>query len=89
MILRLIILWAIVYFGYRAIKTIMFGAITHQHRDHLQKPGNQNVIDVMIQDPVCGVYFPKKEGVRATNSKGQEIFFCSETCKKKFLENYT
>jgi len=85
--IRLIILWALIYFGYRAIKSIMFGAIAQQKREPLQKNYSQppSVIDVMIEDPECGVYFPKKNGVRA-NINGKEIFFCSNECKQKFLE---
>jgi len=85
MILRLLIFWALLYFGYRAIKTIMFGALTHQHREPLHNHKQQTVIDEMVQDPICGVYFPRKDGVRAT-IKGQELLFCSKKCKDKFLE---
>jgi YHS domain-containing protein len=88
MILRLLIFWAILYFGYRAIKSIMFGAITHQHREPLQNNRQQTVIDEMVQDPICGVYFPRKDGIRA-KMNGQEILFCSKACKDKFLEQYT
>jgi len=85
MILRLLIFWALLYFGYRAIKTIMFGALTHQHREPLHNHKQQTVIDEMVQDPICGVYFPRKDGVRAI-IKGQEFLFCSKKCKDKFLE---
>ena len=88
MILRLLILWAIVYFGYRAIKAIMFGAISHEQREHLQNNKKQTVIDEMVQDPICGVYFPRKDGFRA-KIKGQELLFCSKACKEKFLKKYT
>ncbi|MBF0453070.1 MAG: hypothetical protein HQK75_20385 [Candidatus Magnetomorum sp.] len=87
MILRLIILWAIVYFGYRAIKSIMFDSIAHQQRESLHRnQGHQTpVIDTMIEDPECGVYFPKKNGVRA-KINGNDILFCSNDCKKKYIE---
>jgi len=88
MILRLLILWGILYFGYRAIKSIMFGAIAHQQSEPLQHNKQQTVIDEMVQDPNCGVYFPRKEGVRA-RIKGEELLFCSKACKEKFLKHYT
>jgi len=84
--IRLLILWALVYFGYRAIKAIMFGpSIGHQYRRPLNQ--EQPVIDVMIQDPVCGVYFPKKNGIELKR-KGQKILFCSEECKQKYADKY-
>jgi YHS domain-containing protein len=66
----------------------MFGAISHQQRDHLKNNTKQSVIDEMVQDPICGVYFPRNDGIRA-KVKGQELLFCSKACKDKYLEQYT
>ncbi|KPA12264.1 TRASH domain-containing protein [Candidatus Magnetomorum sp. HK-1] len=86
MILRLLILWGLVYFGYRAIKSIMYGSLSYQQRESLhQQSVKTKVVDTMIQDPVCGVYFPKKDGVKA-KINGKEIIFCSNDCKNKFKE---
>jgi YHS domain-containing protein len=63
----------------------MFGALSHQHREPLNNNRQQAVIDEMVQDPVCGVYFPRKDGIRA-EINGQELLFCSKVCKDKFLE---
>jgi len=84
--IRLLILWIVIYFGYRAIKSIMIGAIAQQKRDSLQQnQNNEQVIDIMVEDPECGVYFPQKNGVRA-KLNGMEFFFCSNECKEKFLK---
>jgi YHS domain-containing protein len=43
--------------------------------------------DVMIQDPFCEIYFPKKDGVHL-RINGKDLYFCSEDCRDKFLEKY-
>jgi len=37
--------------------------------------------DVMIKDPYCNIYFPKREGVHLRHD-GKDIYFCSEECKQ-------
>lgn len=46
--------------------------------------GKESPADLMVQDPFCKVYFPKREGV-CLEREGSTIFFCSETCKNKYL----
>lgn len=41
--------------------------------------------DVMVQDPYCGVYFPRREGV-ALMQGGRELLFCSEECRQAYLK---
>jgi YHS domain-containing protein len=79
---KLLLLIVIVYLTYRAVKSWLLR--------HLQVPGQSGphdprIDDVMVKDPVCGVYFPKREGV-ALHHKGQVITFCSEACRDRFLE---
>ena len=40
--------------------------------------------DVMIKDPQCGVYFPRRDGI-AFKSAGDELLFCSPECRDKFI----
>ncbi|RLC13066.1 MAG: hypothetical protein DRI57_16995 [Deltaproteobacteria bacterium] len=40
----------------------------------------------MIKDPVCEVYFPKRDGVHLSVD-GQDVYFCSEECRDKFMES--
>ncbi len=42
------------------------------------------VEDMMVKDPQCEKYFPKRQGVSAIIN-GQEVFFCSQECKDKYL----
>ncbi len=51
-----------------------------------QKPSCSSfpVTDELVQDPVCGVYCPKKEALTAIY-KGKVYYFCSEECRQKFI----
>jgi YHS domain-containing protein len=40
--------------------------------------------DVMIKDPFCKTYFPKRNGIRFMKD-GQEFIFCSKDCRDKFI----
>ncbi len=39
--------------------------------------------DVLVQDPVCQTFIPRKEALRAEKD-GKVYFFCSEGCLKRF-----
>uniref|UniRef100_A0A7V4G6A9 YHS domain-containing protein n=1 Tax=Desulfobacca acetoxidans TaxID=60893 RepID=A0A7V4G6A9_9BACT len=39
--------------------------------------------ETLVQDPVCGTFIPRKEALKLT-WEGQEYFFCSEGCLKRF-----
>ncbi len=44
----------------------------------------REIMDVMVQDPQCGVYFPRHEALRIQTAAG-ERFFCSEVCRDAYL----
>ena len=39
--------------------------------------------DVLVQDPVCQTFIPRKEALK-TEKDGKVYFFCSEGCLKRF-----
>jgi YHS domain-containing protein len=39
--------------------------------------------DVLVQDPVCKTFIPRREALRAERD-GSTYFFCSEGCLKRF-----
>ncbi len=43
--------------------------------------------DTLVQDPVCGVYCPKKKALTAIY-KGKVYYFCSEECRQKFINEH-
>jgi YHS domain-containing protein len=50
--------------------------------------GVGEIDDVMIKDPYCEAYFPKKDAVHL-KFDGKDLQFCSTRCKDKFLADQT
>lgn len=42
--------------------------------------------DILVEDPVCQTYVPKKQALRAVKD-GETYYFCSEKCCQTFLED--
>jgi YHS domain-containing protein len=42
--------------------------------------------DLLVQDPVCKTFIPRREALRAEKD-GKTYFFCSEGCLKRFLSS--
>ncbi len=40
----------------------------------------------MVKDPVCGMYMDPRLAVRLER-RGEEWFFCSEECRRRFLKD--
>jgi len=40
----------------------------------------------MVEDPVCGTYVEKRSATYVTH-EGKDSYFCSETCRDKFLND--
>lgn len=38
----------------------------------------------MVKDPVCGMYMDSRLAIRLQRNR-DDIYFCSETCKQKYL----
>lgn len=81
MFVRLLIWGLLAWLVYRAAKSWFGGSGNRRVRTSYRPP--QRVDDVMVQDPQCGVYFARKDGVTLTLD-GQEIRFCSEKCRDRF-----
>ncbi|MGB5985048.1 MAG: hypothetical protein WBG37_07065 [Desulfobacterales bacterium] len=82
--MRLLVLMALVYFGYRAVNTWL-----NRHRvgqsGSAPRPGRE-LEDEMVQDPQCGVYFPRREAV-ALQHAGKTLYFCSPECRDAFMSD--
>ena len=76
-IIRLLVLGALGYIGYRVVKGV-FGSTKR-----LDQRVNGGVIDEMVQDPFCKTYIPRRESVKRV-IEGQEHLFCSDDCADKF-----
>lgn len=82
--MRFLILIGLIYLCFKLIKSWVGPTKAPlRNADFEGKAGE--IDDVMIKDPLCGVYFPKRDGV-CLKHKGVELFFCSTECKDRFLE---
>ena len=80
--IRFIILVVVVYVLYRSLKSWMFQA-SSSSRQVSSKTATE-IDDVMIKDPFCEAYFPKRNGVHL-HFGGKDLYFCSNQCKDKYL----
>jgi len=80
MIFRLLVGLVLGYVVYRVVRKLkeMFTiAGPTQQAPKMPQP------DVLVQDPVCGTFIPRQEALKFTKD-GQDYFFCSEGCLKRF-----
>lgn len=80
--MKLLIIIIIFYLAYRAFKHRMAAHIIRGPKTS-NEPGMQ-IDDIMVKDPFCDVYFPRKSGV-SLRIKGETLYFCSQECKDKYL----
>ncbi len=80
--MKLLLFIAIVYLAYRAVKSWV---IRNLQVTGQPDSGGAVVDDVMVKDPVCGIYFPRREGVQLKHS-GKLYFFCSTACRDRFVD---
>jgi len=80
--IRFIILVVVGYVLYRSLKSWIFPAVSSS-RSVSRKTATE-IDDVMIKDPFCEAYFPKRNGIHL-NFGGKDLYFCSNQCKDKYL----
>jgi YHS domain-containing protein len=80
--MRLLLLGALVYLGYRVIKA--WALPKKSTRRTRGEEGLTEIDDVMVKDPFCGTYFPEKKGIKVV-IEGKTYYFCSTTCRDRFL----
>lgn len=77
----------LVFYGF--IAYILYAVI--RFFNTLGKGGNatpqaKQVSGMMVKDDVCGTYLPKEEAL-TEKEKGHVYYFCSQECRRKFLES--
>jgi uncharacterized protein len=82
--MKLIMYLLLIYIVYRVIKAWMAPSVYSGKREY--GGGAGQIDDIMVKDPVCGVYFPKKDGIYL-NTDGGEMYFCSSECRDKYVNN--
>jgi len=81
--MRLLIIIGIAYLAYRALKSWMLQNVSTEKTVTGETTGE--IDDVMIKDPFCQVYFPKRNGVHL-KADGEDLYFCSKECRDRFIE---
>jgi len=84
--MKLLIIIIILYLAYRAFKYWMLTNIIPGPK--ASTGSERQIDDIMIKDPVCEVYFPKRSGI-SLSIEGETLYFCSEECKDKYLSKKT
>ncbi|MFH1077475.1 MAG: YHS domain-containing protein [Pseudomonadota bacterium] len=79
---KLIVFLFLSYLGYRVINWL-FNTPSIGKPEENSSPGK--IDDLMVKDPYCNAYFPKRNAVKAS-IEGKEYLFCSEECKEKFIK---
>lgn len=78
--MKLLLLLIVVYLAYRAGKSWL---IRNLQGPAGAGPRKASIDDVMVKDPVCGIFFPRREGVELRHG-GQRYLFCSTACRDRF-----
>jgi YHS domain-containing protein len=68
----------IIYQTIRFFQTV--NKVRRTHRSQNRPSG------VMVKDDICNTYLPKDDAIKET-SEGKEYYFCSQECRKKFVES--
>lgn len=82
--LKLILLIALVYIGRKVYKS--WGRLNATLNGNGFGRGKAVMDDVMIQDPYCQVYFPRRSGVQYEHN-GNVLFFCSSECRDLYIQD--
>jgi uncharacterized protein len=84
--IRFVILAVVGYMAYRALKSWMFPNASSSESVAGRNVGE--IDDIMIKDPYCEAYFPKKDAVHL-KFDGKDMQFCSTECRDKFLADHS
>lgn len=82
MLIRLLLIIGIIYAVIK-IRNIL-KRLSESKKQHFPGMAQTRIDDVMIKDPFCEVYFPKREG-HHLKYNGKDLYFCSSACREKFI----
>lgn len=83
-LIRLIIFIGLLYLGYRLFKSWLLHAGVSQNRRTRGQGKMSEIDDIMVKDPVCNVYIPKREGIHL-HRHNEDLYFCSRECRDKYI----
>lgn len=82
--MKLLLFIAFIYAVYRIFRSA-FTSGTERRMPPGQPEQPREIDDVMVQDPYCKVYFPRRQGV-AARVEGESLLFCSEKCRDLYIK---
>jgi uncharacterized protein len=82
MFFRLLIFGLLGVVIYRVLKSVLGGNEVGRGGTTCDPP--DRVDDVMVKDPECGIYFPKRDGV-SVDGPHKVLYFCSNRCRDRYL----
>ncbi len=86
MFIKLLIYFGLGYVAYKLFKALVSPKTASQRKVRPQPAGQ--IDDIMIKDPFCEAYFPKRDGVHL-NFGGKNLYFCSSDCRDKYLAEHS
>ncbi len=81
--IRIVILALAGYLGYKAVQKLLPWFLRREIPP--SRSPSEIQADELVQDPVCKVFIPRRNALVARKD-GQDYYFCSEGCRKKFLK---
>jgi uncharacterized protein len=81
-LIRFVILAIASYLGFKLVQKIASQFFSRNLPGSDPRPEVQS--EELVQDPVCKVFVPRQNALKA-HKNGEDFFFCSEGCRKKFL----
>ena len=79
--IRLAIILLAIYLVYRVARRYLGG-----RTPRVERPETERLDDVMVKDPQCGTYFPRRDGI-VWKSGDQELRFCSTECRDRYIRS--
>jgi len=84
MLLRFLLFVLLVYVGVKCVSLVRRMLVPSSRPREAVAPRDQETTSDMVRDPVCGVFVPI-HGSLSAFSKGGFVYFCSEECRRKFV----
>ena len=81
---RLVVIGVLLYILYRLLTGPEKQKVSG--RGKASRSSDGNVQDVLVEDPVCHTYIPRRQAIQLHHDK-KMYYFCSDKCCQTFLKN--
>ena len=85
-LIRIILFALLCYVGFKMVSQVLriFGAARSEGR--VDAPSRGSDAREMVRDPVCGMYVSARDAV-SLNRRGGTLYFCSDECRRRYIES--